>query len=335
MERLDAHRIFFANLIAASAGVSKGDGRLVAAFAATPRERFAGLGPWKIFTAAGYIETPTDDPAFLYQDVTVALAADRRINNGQPVLHAVCLAALKVKEGERVVHVGAGTGYYTALLARLAGPTGAVSAYEIEADLAERAATNLADLPNVKVEQRSGAEGPLPECDAIYVNAGATAPLDVWLDALRPNGRLLFPLTPSDGPGGMPGAGGMLLITRAEADRFEARFVCPAMFIPCIGARDEETAAKLSVAFKRGDLRNVTVVAAWHGARRDVLVRGEGMVVVYRGMNHTNGKMGTREEIEEKMLRGETQRAQRRRLGCAGGAFETDSMNNTAHQEPK
>ncbi len=257
MERLEAHRIFFANLITASAGVPKGDGRLVAAFAETPREKFAGPGPWKIFTAAGYIETPTDDPAFLYQDVVVAIAPERKINNGQPVLHALCLAALKVKEGESVVHIGTGTGYYTAVLARLAGATGAVTAYEIEKDLALEAASNLASWSNVKVAQGSGAEGPLPECDAFYVNAGATAPLSIWLDALRPNGRLLFPLTPSDGPGGMPGAGGILLITRSEGDRYEARFLCPAMFIPCIGARDEETAAKLSVAFKRGDFRNV------------------------------------------------------------------------------
>jgi protein-L-isoaspartate(D-aspartate) O-methyltransferase len=257
MERLEAHRIFFANLIAASAGVPKGDVRLVAAFAGTPREKFAGPGPWKIFTAAGYIETPTDEPAFLYQDVVVAIAPERKINNGQPVLHALCLAALKVKEGESIVHIGAGTGYYTAVLARLTGASGTVTAFEIEKDLAQQAAYNLGDLPQVRVEQRSGAEGPLPECDAIYVNAGATAPPSIWLDALRPNGRLLFPLTPSDGPGGMPGAGGILLVTRAEADRFEARFLCPAMFIPCIGARDEEMAAKLSVAFKRGDFRNV------------------------------------------------------------------------------
>lgn len=257
MERLQAHREFFANLITASAGAAKGDGRLVAALAATPRERFVGAGPWKVFTAAGYIETPTDDPALLYQDVVVAIAPERHINNGQPVLHALSLAALAVTEGESVVHIGAGTGYYTAVLAKLAGPNGTVIGYEIENDLAQRAARNLGDMPNVKVQARSGAKGPLPECDVIYVNAGATAPLDVWLDALRPNGRLLFPLTPNGGPGGMPGLGGMLLITRGDGEGFAARFVCQAMFIPCIDARDEETAEKLAVAFKRGDFRNV------------------------------------------------------------------------------
>jgi len=257
VDRLEAHRFFFANLITSSAGVPKNDGRLAAAFASTPRERFLGPGPWKAFAGGRYVETPSDDPAFLYQDITVAIAPERRINNGQPVLHAMCLAALNVQEGQTVVHVGAGTGYYTALLARLAGPAGSVVAYEIEHDLAEAAARNLQDLPHVTVQQRSGAEVPLPACDAIYVNAGATAPLDVWLDALRPDGRLLFPLTPADGPGGMPGAGGVLLITRGTPDGFDARFVCPAMFIPCVGARDEETALKLSAAFKRGDFRNV------------------------------------------------------------------------------
>jgi protein-L-isoaspartate(D-aspartate) O-methyltransferase len=256
VDRLEAHRCFYANLITASAGAMKNE-RLKEAFASTPRERFVGRGPWKIFAGGNYVETPTDDPAFLYQDVVVALAPERRINNGQPVLHAMNLAALDVKQGEKVLHVGAGTGYYTAVLARLTGATGTVEAYEIEQDLAKKAIENLSDLSNVTVEERSGSEAPLPVCDAIYVNAGATAPLKVWLDAMQTNGRLLFPLTPADGPGGIPGAGGMLLVTRSGADRFDARFVCPAMFVPCFGARDDETAQKLSAAFKRGELQRV------------------------------------------------------------------------------
>jgi protein-L-isoaspartate(D-aspartate) O-methyltransferase len=248
MERLEEHRSFFASLITAAAGVPAHEGRLAAAFASTPRERFAGDGPWKVPTPIGYVETPSDDPALLYQDITIALKEDGAINSGQPSLHAVCLAALKVGEGETVLHVGAGAGYYTAVLARLVGTAGAVVAYEIEPDLAARAARNLADLPQVTVHSRSGAEGPLPECDLIYVNAGASSPLDVWLDALRPGGRLLFPLMPSQG------AGGMLLITRRSSDRFEARFVCHALFFPCVGAGDEETAQKLTQAFQRNDV---------------------------------------------------------------------------------
>ncbi len=190
MNRLEAYRHFYAELVTTSAGAAKNE-RLKHAFASTPRERFTGIGPWKVFADGNYVETPTDDPAFLHQDVVVALAPERRINNGQPVLHAINLAALNVKQGEKVLHVGAGTGYYTALLARLTGETGTVVAYEVEHDLAQNAIRNLSDLSNVTVQERSGSEAPLPACDAIYVNAGATAPLDVWLDALQLNGRLL------------------------------------------------------------------------------------------------------------------------------------------------
>jgi hypothetical protein len=121
-------------------------------------------------------------------------------------------------------------------------------AYEIEHDLAQNAIQNLGDFSNVTVQERSGSEAPLPGCDAIYLNAGATAPLNVWLDALQLNGRLLFPLTPADGPGGMPGMGDMLLVTRSDTNRFDALFICASMWVPCMGARDEETAQKLSVA---------------------------------------------------------------------------------------
>jgi 16S rRNA A1518/A1519 N6-dimethyltransferase RsmA/KsgA/DIM1 with predicted DNA glycosylase/AP lyase activity len=58
--------------------------------------------------------------------------------------------------------IGAGSGYYTAILAQLAGLGGQVSAYEIQPGLAERAARCVADLPNVTVYQRSGAEALSP-----------------------------------------------------------------------------------------------------------------------------------------------------------------------------
>src|SRR5260370_3286365 len=255
MDSLKAFSFFFASLV--PVGIGLGNGKVSAAFAAPPRERFVGPGPWKVFTQAGYLLTPSDDPALLYQDITVALADDRQINNGQPKLHAACRFNWNVKVGETVVHIGAGTGYYTALLSNLVGRTGWVHAYEIEKDLAERALANLADLPNVTVYHRSGSAGELPNCDIIYVNAGATSPLNIWLDALRQGGRLLFPLT-SAGNGKMPGAGGMLLLTKVSDGQFRAQFVCPVMFVECIGARDDEdTGKRLREVFKRGNLQEV------------------------------------------------------------------------------
>lgn len=252
MNRLEAHRLLFARLVTANAGVPAGTGaRLVDAFASTPRERFVGAGPWRVFTRAGYIETPSDDPAFLYQDTVIALDSEKQLNNGQPTLHAACLSALAVEEGDSVVHVGAGTGYYSAILSILAGASGSVAACEIDAALAVRAAANLGDYATVTVHHRSGADGKIPACDAIYVNAGATDPLDLWLDALRPGGRLLLPLTPPQG------AGGTLLVTRAAAGALDARFVCGAAFTPCVGARDDETGQRLKEAFQRGGMERV------------------------------------------------------------------------------
>jgi len=251
LTRLEEFRIFYAQLVTASARVSLDEDRFARAFASVPREVFLGAGPWRILTPVGYISTPGDDPAFIYQDVVVSLAGDGPINNGQPSLHAACLAALDPRPGETAVHVGAGTGYYTALLASLLGEQGSVSAYELDAALAVRAAANLAPFSNVKLHIRSGAEGPLPSCDLIYVNAGATRPLDVWLDALNPGGRLLFPLTPAEG------VGGMLLLTRETARCFKAHFISSAMFIPCIGAREEATGKALSEVFRTKNLADV------------------------------------------------------------------------------
>jgi protein-L-isoaspartate(D-aspartate) O-methyltransferase len=248
-QRVAWHRHFYADLMTASARA--GGSALHAAFLSTPREAFVGPGPWDIFAGGAYIRTPTADPAFIYQDVLVRLKGD--INNGQPSLHALCLAALSPHAGERAIHVGAGTGYYTAILAHLVGVDGRVDAFEIDSELADRAraAFTNTNTANVALHAASAVGRALPEADVIYVNAGATHPPPEWLDALAIGGRLLFPLTPPAGPGAM------LLVTRAAADRYDGRFVCAAMFIPCLGARDETAGAALAEAFRRGDAARV------------------------------------------------------------------------------
>jgi protein-L-isoaspartate(D-aspartate) O-methyltransferase len=221
------------------------DPRIEAAFAAVPREDFVGLPPWRVGSGA-FGSDSVSDPERLYEDVLVGIDARRGINNGQPSLHAQALDALGVREGETIVQIGAGAGYYTAILATLVGPTGRVIAYEIEPDIAERAAANLARYPQVEVRARSGVED-LPDADAIYVNAAATHPLRAWLDALKPGGRLVFPLQAAGS------SGAMLIVTRPErGEAWPARLLAGVVFIPCDGAQDPEMGRKLDQAFRRG-----------------------------------------------------------------------------------
>jgi protein-L-isoaspartate(D-aspartate) O-methyltransferase len=219
-----------------------GHERLHAALADTPRERFLGPPPWPLLRG-GFTRQWTDDARELYQDVLVGLDVELGINNGQPSLHARCLAACDPRTGDTALHVGAGTGYYSAILAHLVGPDGAVIGYEIEPHLAERAAANLSALPQVRVRATSGAEPPLPACDVIYVNAGATHPVAAWLDAMRIGARLMFPLTADDG------AGCMLLVTRRSERGYAARTLMRVAFIACIGARDAQQSHALRHAF--------------------------------------------------------------------------------------
>ena len=241
MNSLEAMRRFYARFVAAKGGVT--DPRIVQAFSAVKREQFVGDGPWQIKVGNGYMTTETDDPVVLYQDILIALAPDRRINNGEPSLHARCIGEAAPKADDTVIHVGAGTGYYTAILAHLAGPGGHVHAYEIEADIARRAARNLADDHCVTLHAQSALEAALPPADVIYVSAGATHVPLMWLDALKVSGRLVLPLTPNEG------LGCMLLVTRrSDMDTYAARIFSTAAFIPCIGARDDSHSRALAEA---------------------------------------------------------------------------------------
>jgi protein-L-isoaspartate(D-aspartate) O-methyltransferase len=226
------------------------DPKIEAAFAAVPREEFAGAPPWRIASGAFGFDS-TADPERLYEDVLVGIDVRRGINNGQPSLHAQSINALGLKEGETVVQIGAGAGYYTAILATLVGPKGRVVAYEIEPDIAERAAANLAHYPQVEVRAHSGVED-LPAADAIYVNAAASHPLRAWLDALNVGGRLVFPLQAAGS------TGSMLIVTRPErGDAWPARLFSGVVFIPCEGAQDPEIGRRLDGAFRRGGAERV------------------------------------------------------------------------------
>lgn len=187
----------YAKQIMAAAGVR--DRRVENAFAAVRREDFLGRGPWPILRwSRGYVPSPSADPTYLYADVLIGIVPERNLNNGEPSFLARLIASAAPRPGEHVVHVGAGVGYYTAILAHLVGRRGRITAIEYDAELAGRAADNLAGQTNVRVMEGDGARVPFEPADAILVNAGATRPAESWLDGLRDGGRLILPLPRTD-----------------------------------------------------------------------------------------------------------------------------------------
>jgi protein-L-isoaspartate(D-aspartate) O-methyltransferase len=245
-------RRIYAKQIAHAAGAD--DPRLEAALAETPRERFLPPGPWRLVRwMGGYQATPDDDPLYVYQDVPVAIDPERHLNNGQPSFVAGLVARGRPRLGDTVVHVGAGTGYYSAVLGLLAGPTGHVLGIEHDPALARRAADSLAGMPQVRIVGGDGAAMALPPADLVLVNAGAARPADTWLDALKPGGRLILPLTAeSIGPGTPITRGVVFLIERRADESYAARCISPTMIYPCAGARDPEATAALARALAAG-----------------------------------------------------------------------------------
>lgn len=227
--------------------------RLEAAFAEVPREAYLPPGPWQVLRwPGGYVQTPDADPAWLYSDILVAIAPERGLNNGQPSAHATWIEAVDPLPGDHVVHVGAGLGYFSAILAHMAGPSGRLTAIEFDPGLAARASANLTGLGAAEVIQGDGSLVAFERADVIYVNAGASRPAEAWLDGLKDGGRLILPLTTdANFTSGQVTTGAVFLITRRGED-FEARLVSPIAVFPCAGARDAESEQALAAALRRG-----------------------------------------------------------------------------------
>jgi protein-L-isoaspartate(D-aspartate) O-methyltransferase len=235
--------------------------RLEAAFSATRREDFLGPGPWFILRFPDYRTTPDADPVYLYTDSLVGILPEREINNGQPSLHAYLLQQASPAAGEHVVHIGTGTGYYTAILAHLVGPSGRVTGIEYEPELAARAKTNFAAYPNVDIVEGDGTLVPFDTADVIYVNAGCTRPVESWLDRLADGGRLILPMTSDQRSGAtreqVARTSAVFRIVRRGKDYLAHRISGVAIF-PCAGGRDEMSERALAEAFAKGGGEKVT-----------------------------------------------------------------------------
>jgi protein-L-isoaspartate(D-aspartate) O-methyltransferase len=256
--RLAIVRAAYAKQVLAAVGIS--DGSVETAFAAVERERYLGPGPWPILRFSGYVPTPDADPVYLYDDVLVGILPERGLNNGMPSYHAPLIARAALKAGEHVVHVGAGVGYYTAIMAHLVGNTGRVTAIEFDPALAQRAAANFSSASNVRVIEGDGSTVPFDVADVIYVNAGATRPADCWLDRLADGGRLILPLTAGKTlpPMGQVARHGAVFRIERRGDDYIAQWISAVGVFPCEGNRDAVSEAALDKALQGGGWEKVT-----------------------------------------------------------------------------
>lgn len=254
MTDINVRRRFFAEEIEAIANLRSA--RLVEALSIVPREKFLRPGPWLVKSEADFAapprQTPDDDPRHVCHNLVVAIDPARQLYNGTPSLLTMAIDALAVVPGARALHVGAGLGFYTALLAHCVGDTGRVIAIEVDETLAREARANLTAMPWVDVRHDDASNRAPGTFDAILVNAGVTHPLGWWLDALAPGGRMVLPLTSAmKAMGPTIGKGLLTLITKRDEATFDVRAVTFVAIYSAVGIRDETVGEELGKAMAR------------------------------------------------------------------------------------
>ena len=161
-----------------------------------------------------------------YEDVALPLSSGQTIS--QPWVQARSLELLKLTGQEKVLEVGAGSGYQTALLAILASMVFAVERLPSLA-YAAREALAQAGITNVSVLVGDGTLGwrPYAPFDAIVVSAASPKVPEPLVEQLAPGGRLVIPL----------GAGDTQVLTLFErqADQLVRKEVTDVRFVPLIG----------------------------------------------------------------------------------------------------
>ena len=232
------------------------------AFAAVPRERFLPRGPWLVLEgAAGYESTPDADPTRVYRDSAIAIDAARLLNSSQPSLAAGILAALEIRPGETVVHVGCASGYYTAIVAELVGARGRVIGFEISPAIASWAKRNLRGWRQVELRQADALDGALPQADVVWIDGGVTQLREAWLDALRSGGRLALPLTAVRAAVRAPRFTrnhiGRVLFVRREPAGLRAHFGEGVAIMGLLGGRDAQEQRVLDAAYRQGGWERV------------------------------------------------------------------------------
>ncbi|MBU1211575.1 MAG: protein-L-isoaspartate(D-aspartate) O-methyltransferase [Alphaproteobacteria bacterium] len=188
------------------------DPLVLAAMRTVPREKFV----------------PDDLKEKAYEDSPLPIGARQTIS--QPYIVAFMVEALALEGGEKVLEIGAGSGYAAAVLSEIASE---VFTIERIGQLAEKAAANLAaaGVANVHVRHADGTEGWAEEApfDAILVSAGAPDVPKSLMRQLRIGGHMVVPV------GSDLRAQELVRITRVDDSEFEREDLADVRFVPLIG----------------------------------------------------------------------------------------------------
>jgi protein-L-isoaspartate(D-aspartate) O-methyltransferase len=186
------------------------DPRVLAALARVPRHHFV---PPAVVQRA-------------YEDGALPIGYGQTIS--QPSLQALYLQTLEISPGAKVLEVGAGSGYQTALLAELSSN---VYAVERIAELTQRAREVLDELgyTNVALVTKDGTTGwaKYAPYDSILVGAAAPGVPDALVEQLKPGGRLLIPVGDRNRQD--------LTLVRMTDEGTEETVITGCVFVPLIG----------------------------------------------------------------------------------------------------
>ena len=212
MDEDDAYAAARARMVAEQiAGRGIDDRAVLRAMRLVPRERFV----------------PRASRPYAYDDGPLPIPANQTIS--QPYVVATMIAALALRPTDRVLEIGAGSGYAAAVLSRIAAE---VYTVERHAELADYARERLAALgyDNVRLWQGDGTRG-WPEhapYDAIIVAAGGPAVPASLRAQLAAGGRLVMPV-------GRSRQQQTLVLVRRVEGRYTEERLAPVAFVPLIG----------------------------------------------------------------------------------------------------
>src|SRR5271167_1613089 len=165
---------------------------------------------------------------FAYEDVPLPIDEGQTIS--QPYIVAFMTEALALRGGEKVLEIGAGSGYAAAVLSEIAAD---VYTVERHGPLAEKAAATLADLghDNVHVLHGDGTRGWPAHApyDAIIVAAGGPTIPESLKEQLKVGGRLVIPV------GADQRSQELVRVTRVSANEYRSEDIADVRFVPLIG----------------------------------------------------------------------------------------------------